>query len=64
MTLPDSIKEEFKDDYLLDNDPDNPKNFRNHEQGLAAQKTFSEAGAASTKTSRKWEIHSLMIFQR
>ena len=35
-------QQQFEDEYLLDNDPDNPKNFLNHEQGLAAQKTFQQ----------------------
>jgi len=28
-----------EDEYFSDNDPDNPRNFQNHEQGLATQKT-------------------------
>ena len=30
----------FEDQFLASQDPDNPKNFQNHEAGQAAQKTF------------------------
>ena len=36
------LQQQFEDEYLIDDDPDNPKNFRNHKQGLAAQKTFQK----------------------
>ena len=47
------LLQQFEDDYLLDNDPDNPKNFRNHEQGLAAQKTFQKQVHSLYKTFKK-----------
>ena len=34
------IIHQFKDQFLSGRDPDNPKNFQNHEAGRAAQKTF------------------------
>ena len=36
------IQRQFEDKYFSDNNPDNPRNFRNHEQGLATQKTFQK----------------------
>ena len=32
----------FEEEYLPYADPDNPMNFRNHEQGLAAQNTYQK----------------------
>ena len=36
------LQRQFEDEYLSDNDPDNPRNFQNHEQGLTTQKTFQK----------------------
>ena len=36
------LQRQIEDEYLSDNDPDNPRNFQNHEQGLAMQKTFQK----------------------
>ena len=33
---------EFEDEYFSDNNSDNHRNFQNHEQGLATQKTFQK----------------------
>ena len=34
------ITQPFEEQFLTDQDPDNPKNFHNHESGQAAQQTF------------------------
>ena len=34
------LRKQFESQYFSDNDPDNPQNFLNHEQGLSTQKTF------------------------
>ena len=36
------LQQQFEDEYLFHNDPENPRNFQNHEQGLAAQKNFQQ----------------------
>ena len=47
------LQQQFEDEYLFDNDPDNPRNFQNHEQGLAAQKTFQQQVHSFYKTFKK-----------
>ena len=49
------LQQHFEDEYLLDNDPDNPKNIQIHEQGLAAQKTFQQQNHSLYKTFKKME---------
>ena len=34
------LRKQFEREFFSDNDPDNPQNFLNHEQGLSTQKTF------------------------
>ena len=34
------LRKQFERELFSDNDPDNPQNFLNHEQGLSTQKTF------------------------
>ena len=41
------LQKQFEEQYMSDADPEHPKNFKNHEQGLAAQKTF------------QWQVNSL-----
>ena len=33
---------QFEEQYLPDNDPENPRKFQNHEQGISTQKTFQK----------------------
>ena len=47
------LQQQFEYEYLIDDDPDNPKNFRNHEQGLAAQKTFQKRVHSLCETFKK-----------
>ena len=41
------LQKQFEEQYMSDADPEHPKNFKNHEQGLAALKTF------------QWQVNSL-----
>ena len=34
------LRKQLESDFFSDNDPDNPQNFLNHEQGLSTKKTF------------------------
>ena len=36
------LKKQFQERYFPDTDPDYPRNFQNHKQGYAAQKTFQK----------------------
>ena len=36
------LQRQFEEEYLPNNDTEDPKNFQNHEQGVAAQKTFQK----------------------
>ena len=47
------LQQQFEDEYLFDNDPEKPRNFQNHEQGLAAQKTFQQQVYSLYKTFNK-----------
>ena len=47
------LQQQFEDEYLIDDDPDYPKNFQNHEQGLAAQKTFQKQVHSLCETIKK-----------
>ena len=47
------LQQQFEDEYLFDNDPDNPRNFQTHDQGLAAQKTFQQLVHSLYKTLKK-----------
>ena len=49
------LQQQFEDEYLLDNDPDNPKNIQIREQGLAAQKTFQQQNHSLYKMFKKME---------
>ena len=44
------VQQQFEDQYLPDSDPENPKNFQNHEQGLAAQRRFQQQVCSLYKT--------------
>ena len=54
---------EFEAEYLSDNDPENPKNLHNHEQGFATQKTFYTQVNNLCETIRKLGNPSLDDFQ-
>jgi len=43
----------FEDEYLRDDDEEDPKNFLNHEQGPATQRTFKKQVTALTETIQK-----------
>ena len=47
------LKKEFEEQYIPDTDPDHPRNFQNHEQGYAAQKTFQKQINSLVKTFQK-----------
>ena len=36
------LQQQFEREYFLNDDPENPKYFQNHEQGFATQKTFQQ----------------------
>ena len=36
------LKKQSEEQYFPDTDPDHPRNFRNHKQGYAAQKSFQK----------------------
>ena len=47
------LKKQFEEQYFLDTDPDHPRNFQNHEQGFASQKTFQKQVNNLVKTIQK-----------
>ena len=47
------LKKQFEEQYLLNTDPDHPRNFQNHEQGFAAQKTFQKQVNTLVKTFQR-----------
>ena len=36
------LQKQFEEQYMYGADPEHPRNFQNHEQGLSAQKTFQK----------------------
>ena len=54
------LQKQFEEEYFPDDDPDNPRLFKNHEQGLATQKAFQKQVSSLFKTFKKWETHSWM----
>ena len=50
---PVRLQQHFEDEYLFDNDPENPRNFLNHEQGFATKKTFQHQVQSHYKTFKK-----------
>ena len=47
------LRKEFESEYFSDNDPDDPDNFLNHEQGLSTQKTFQKKVTSLCSIIRK-----------
>ena len=47
------LQREFEDEYLPDADPDHPRNFKNHEQGVSTQKKFQKQVNSLIKTIKK-----------
>ena len=47
------LKKQFEEQYFPDTDPDHPRNFQNHEQGYAAQKTFQKQVNSLVKTFQR-----------
>ena len=47
------LRKQFESEYFSDNDPDNPQNFLNHEQGLSTQKTFQRQVTSLSRIVRK-----------
>ena len=47
------LKKQFEEQYFPDTDPDHPRNFQNHEQGFAAQKTFQKQVNSLVKTFQR-----------
>lgn len=47
------VRKQFESEYFSDNDPDNPQNFLNHEQGLSTQKTFQRQVTSLSSIIRK-----------
>ena len=47
------LRKQFESEYFSDNDPDNPQNFLNHEQGLSTQKTFQRQVTSLSSIIRK-----------
>ena len=47
------LQKQFECEYLTGDDPENPKNFKDHEQGLSAQKTFQRQVGRLSKTIRR-----------
>ena len=47
------LQKQFECEYLAGDDPDSPKNFQNHEQGLSAQKTFQRPVGRLSRTIRR-----------
>ena len=47
------LQRQFEEEYLPETDPDNPRNFQNHEQGCAAQKTFQKQVNSLFKTMER-----------
>ena len=54
LTGPEKARllKEFEEEYLPDEDKDNPKNFQHHEQGLSAQKAFQRHVVSLSETIR------------
>ena len=52
------LQKQFDKEYMSGVDPEHPRNFHNHEQGLATQKTFQSRLKASLIHSSKWAILS------
>ena len=50
------LQREFEDEYLPGTDSEHPRNFKNHEQGLSAQKTFQKQVNNLSETIKKWAI--------
>ena len=46
-------KPSFEDEYLPGADSEHPRNFKNHEQGLSAQKTFQKQVNNLSETIKK-----------
>ena len=58
---PEPVRLQKQFEYFPDDDPENPRLFQNHEQGLATQKAFQKQVSSLFKTfSKKWETHSWM----
>ena len=47
------LRKQFESEYFSDNDPYNPQNFLNHEQGLSTQKTFQRQVTSLSSIIRK-----------
>ena len=47
------LRKQFERELFSDNDPDNPQNFLNHEQGLSTQKTFQRQVTSLSSIIRK-----------
>uniref|UniRef100_UPI00358E5A52 uncharacterized protein n=1 Tax=Myxine glutinosa TaxID=7769 RepID=UPI00358E5A52 len=47
------LMKQFENEYILDDDPENPTNFEHHEQGLAAQKAFQQQVDSLSKVIQK-----------
>ena len=47
------LMKQFESQYVPDEDPENPHNFQNHEQGLITQKTFQRQVSTLADTFRR-----------
>ena len=53
---------QYENEYLHDDDLENPANFKHHEQGLATQKTFQRQVDSLSNTTRQMGNHFLDDF--